>query len=139
MREKQFLSLILCDVDFFKNYNDKYGHPAGDDCLRPGDLVARYGGEEFVVILPNTNFEGAMQIAQEIRQGVDTLHLPHALSTVSNHVTLSLGGASIIPNPNYSPTDLINSADQALYSAKKQGRNRVIFQDLSHSHPSNST
>ncbi len=151
MREKQFLSLILCDVDFFKNYNDKYGHPAGDDCLRnvaqairhqakrPGDLVARYGGEEFVVILPNTNYEGAMQVAQDIRQGVDTLNLPHALSTVSNHVTLSLGVASIIPNPSYSPTDLINSADQALYSAKKQGRNRVILQELSNFYPSNST
>ena len=150
MRERQFLSLILCDVDFFKNYNDTYGHPAGDDCLRnvaqairhqakrPGDLVARYGGEEFVVILPNTNSEGAVQVAQDIRQEVNDLNLPHSRSKISNHVTLSLGVASIIPNPSYSPTDLMNTADQALYTAKEQGRNCSIFKELLPSHTSNS-
>ncbi len=150
MRERQFLSLILCDVDFFKNYNDTYGHPAGDDCLRnvaqairhqakrPGDLVARYGGEEFVVILPNTNSEGAVQVARDIRQEVNALNLPHSRSKISNHVTLSLGVASIIPNPSYSPTDLINTADQALYSAKQQGRDCSILKELSPSHTSNS-
>lgn len=136
-REQKPLSLILCDIDYFKPYNDTYGHPAGDSCLkqvaiaisralkRPADLVARYGGEEFAVIMPNTNDVGAVQIAQKLRQEVYQLMIPHAASGVSEYVTLSLGVASTIPNQKLSAEKLIAAADDALYEAKKQGRNRV--------------
>jgi diguanylate cyclase (GGDEF)-like protein len=135
-RENQFLSLILCDVDFFKRYNDYYGHLSGDDCLkqiaqaiqasihRPADLAARYGGEEFVVILPNTPLNGAITVAQTIQAAVRSLQIPHHYSSVSETVTLSLGVCSLIPNPAFSPASLIETADQALYTAKQQGRDR---------------
>jgi diguanylate cyclase (GGDEF)-like protein len=128
------LSIILCDIDFFKFYNDTYGHPAGDDCLRqvaaainkagnrPGDLVARYGGEEFVIVLPNTSALGAVQVAERIRAEVKALEISHEKSLVSQYVTLSLGVASLIPAANSSPAALIASADDALYQAKAQGR-----------------
>ncbi|MEQ8467295.1 diguanylate cyclase [Coleofasciculus sp. E1-EBD-02] len=133
-----WLSLIMCDVDCFKYYNDTYGHQAGDDCLRevasaiqrqvkrPADLVARYGGEEFVVILPLTPLDGAIQVAQAIAEAVRTLNIPHATSFVSHCVTLSLGVASTIPNPRRSPTTLTAAADAALYQAKSAGRDRVV-------------
>ncbi|MCC5645893.1 PAS domain S-box protein [Nostoc sp. CHAB 5824] len=136
-REQAPLSLILFDVDFFKLYNDTYGHLAGDDCLRqlgsafnsivkrPADLVARYGGEEFAVILPNTEIQGAIYIAQTIRQAVRNLAIPHAQSSVCDRVTVSLGVISIVPNSEISPQDLINAADKALYIAKQQGRDQV--------------
>ncbi len=139
-REKLPLSLILCDIDFFKRYNDTYGHQAGDACLcrvadalrfcarRSVDLVARYGGEEFAVILPNTTVVGASQVAEEIRSVVNSLEIAHAKSTVSQHVTLSLGIACIHPTPNTSPTMLIAAADAALYQAKEAGRNRYCPQ-----------
>ncbi|NJL90912.1 MAG: diguanylate cyclase [Coleofasciculaceae cyanobacterium SM2_1_6] len=138
MREGQWLSLILCDVDYFKPYNDHYGHLAGDDCLqrvaqtmndhvqRPADLVARYGGEEFVVLLPNTSSGGAEQVARNLQSRIQSLRLPHAQSTVKPYVTMSLGVASVIPRANLSPEDLISAADQALYQAKHQGRDRVV-------------
>jgi diguanylate cyclase (GGDEF)-like protein len=141
-REKQFLSLILSDVDYFKAYNDAYGHQAGDDCLykvaqamnlvvkRPADLVFRYGGEEFAVILPFTNGEGAVKIAEEIRQEIKQLKIPHTLSQVSENVTLSLGISSIIPHCNSAPELLIEAADRALYQAKAQGRDRFISNSL---------
>ncbi|MGL5082893.1 MAG: diguanylate cyclase domain-containing protein [Microcoleaceae cyanobacterium] len=139
MREKQVLSLIFCDVDFFKDYNDRYGHPQGDLCLqqiaqvirrtvqRPGDLAARYGGEEFVVILPNTPAEGAFTVSELIRQAVKSLRIPHAGSKISEVVTLSLGVSSWVPSLDFSPEDLIKVADQALYEAKQAGRDRTIL------------
>ncbi len=137
-REKLPLSLIMIDVDYFKLYNDTYGHLAGDDCLkkiaqtmdcvvkRPADLTARYGGEEFVIVLPNTTEEGAQQIAQQIAQQLSELAIPHQNSLIAKEITLSLGIASLIPDHNLSPFDLIHLADQALFQAKKQGRNRII-------------
>lgn len=143
LREQQFLSVILCDVDYFKNYNDKYGHPAGDDCLRrvaeairrqvkrPGDLAARYGGEEFVIILSNTQAEAAVNVAEGIRQKIKSLNIAHSQSKIADCITVSSGVASMVPQPNYSPSDLIAAADQALYEAKQQGRDCVIYKAFS--------
>lgn len=137
-REKAPLSLIFCDVDYFKFYNDTYGHPAGDKCLqqiaktlqqitkRPSDLVARYGGEEFAIILPNTPLSGAIHVAEEIQAKIKELAIVHDTSKVSNIVTFSLGVASIIPSLSSSPTTLLTMADRALYQAKQQGRDRVF-------------
>jgi diguanylate cyclase (GGDEF)-like protein len=136
-REKAPLSLILCDIDFFKGYNDIYGHQAGDNCLqqvaraisqtmkRPADLVARYGGEEFAVILPNTNAEGAVQIAEKVRSEVNALKITHVDSQADKCLTLSLGVASIIPRYKSVSAILISAADKALYQAKAEGRNTV--------------
>ncbi len=137
-REQEPLSLLLCDVDFFKLYNDTYGHQAGDSCLRivaqtinrtakrASDLVARYGGEEFTVILPNTNRAGAITIAKAIQQEIENLQIPHPQSEVSKFVTVSVGVASQIPSRNDSVETLIAKADRALYLAKARGRNRVV-------------
>ncbi|MGB7445065.1 MAG: PleD family two-component system response regulator [Coleofasciculaceae cyanobacterium] len=136
MRELSPLSLILCDVDFFKAYNDTYGHQAGDDCLRavagaiskalkrPADIVARYGGEEFAVILPNVVAADAAIVAQLIRFEVNALKITHASSGVSEHITLSQGVASIFPKPGENIQTLVNTADQLLYKAKARGRDR---------------
>lgn len=137
--QKYPLSLILCDVDYFKLYNDNYGHQAGDECLkqvantmgaivsRPGDLVARYGGEEFAIILPNTAQKGAMNVAEKIREEIKNLHIEHRASAVSDRVTVSLGISTLIPSVESAPEMLIQAADQALYQAKKQGRDRVAY------------
>ena len=137
-REQQPLSLILCDVDYFKSYNDTYGHQAGDDCLysiaqtirqsvnRPADLVARYGGEEFVIILPNTHVSGAEVVAKIIQQKVQDLKLIHAQSPSSSYISLSFGVACYIPQHGLESSRLIEAADTALYQAKKQGRNQIV-------------
>lgn len=133
------LSLIMCDVDFFKIYNDTYGHQAGDQCLqqvataigravkRPTDLVARYGGEEFVVILPCTPITGAVHVAEAMRKSVNALEVPHKNSPVNRYVTISLGVAGIFPCLEASPATLIAAADAALYQAKSLGRDRLIL------------
>lgn len=130
------LALLLIDVDRFKHFNDRYGHLAGDDCLRalgqilakegrrPGDLVARYGGEEFVVLLPGTSLPDALERARHTQQAVWSLAIEHA-GTPAGIVTVSLGVAVQIPSRQQSPDDLLRHADQALYQAKRAGRNRV--------------
>ncbi|MDF0554286.1 PAS domain S-box protein [Kamptonema sp. UHCC 0994] len=135
--EQKPLSLILCDIDFFKLYNDACGHQAGDRCLkqvadaiRPvlkhsADLVARYGGEEFAIILPNTDATIAIDIAQTIRSAVKDLRIVHKGLAPDRYVTLSLGTATVIPGTQFSPERLIAAADRALYCAKEQGRDRV--------------
>jgi diguanylate cyclase (GGDEF)-like protein len=136
------LSLLICDVDHFKLYNDSQGHQAGDECLksvaiainrcyRGGDLVARYGGEEFAMVLPQTNLPGAVQVAERVRAAVAAAALPHPVSPVCDRVTVSIGVASMTP-PAQVPSDpraLIQQADQHLYLAKKRGRNRVSYED----------
>ncbi|MBI5637511.1 MAG: GGDEF domain-containing protein [Nitrospinae bacterium] len=128
---------LMVDIDHFKLYNDHYGHQGGDDCLRqvaaiigrvarrPADIAARYGGEEFVLVLPETPLEGAVKIAEEVAAGVHALRTPHAKSPVSPYVTLSMGVASMVPNRETEMKKLVERADQALYAAKRQGRNRV--------------
>lgn len=141
-REQHPLTLILCDVDFFKNYNDTYGHQLGDDCLRniagaissvlkrPGDVIARYGGEEFAIILPNTPVCGALHVAVEIKTVVRSLKMPHCASLISQYVTLSMGIASVVPSTGFSPMSLLVAADRALYRAKLEGRNRICSEDV---------
>lgn len=135
-REVQPLSLILIDIDYFKNYNDHFGHPRGDVCLkqvattlsaltrRPGDQVARYGGEEFVVLMPHTGQRGAAAVAELLRRKIEELNLEHPRSPL-DHITISLGVATAIPERRSSAELLVAAADQAVYEAKHQGRNRV--------------
>lgn len=143
LRDRISLSLILCDIDHFKLYNDTWGHPSGDECLRqvaqaiqhtlkrPSDLVARYGGEEFAIILPQTNATGAIQIAEDIRLAVKAILLPgnttKCLGLPHPSVTVSLGVATTVPNPARSACDLIFAADKALYQSKQQGRDRTTL------------
>lgn len=137
-RRGESVAIIFLDVDFFKPFNDTYGHPAGDAVLqqvgraitgavwRPADLPARYGGEEFVVLLPDTDLAGASEIASRIELSVAALAIPHGASRVADRITVSMGVAAMIPDANNSCNALIASADQAAYAAKAAGRNRII-------------
>lgn len=139
IREKHPMSLIMCDIDYFKQYNDTYGHQAGDDVLRqianelkrfarrPSDLAARYGGEEFAIILPNTDATGAMEVATLLLEAVQKLNIPHEKSSAFHCVTLSIGVTTHEnPTHNISCEALITKADQALYEAKSKGRNTIV-------------
>lgn len=140
MRDNKPVSLIMGDIDFFKNYNDTYGHQAGDNCLkqvaailnnfakRPGDLAARYGGEEFAIILSGTDIKQAGVLAENINKKLKERRIPHSDSQAADYVTLSFGVASIIPKYGTKPYNLIKAADKALYKAKNSGRNQVILQ-----------
>jgi diguanylate cyclase (GGDEF)-like protein len=138
IKQGKDLALILCDVDYFKIYNDTYGHQAGDECLkkvaiaitngiRSSDMVARYGGEEFVIVLPNTDTETAMVVANRIRFKIKALEVAHQNSQVSNYVSISMGIASVNHNKPSSAEELINFADRGLYLAKQQGRDRAVI------------
>ena len=132
------LSLAFIDIDYFKEYNDTYGHQAGDDCLKSvsrsivhavkkqSELIARYGGEEFVIILPETDRAHAAQVVEDVRKQVEALQIPHAKNDLSHYVTVSIGVASMKPTAALTKASLIELADQALYEAKTKGRNRVV-------------
>jgi len=143
-REQSPLSIVLCDIDFFKQYNDTYGHLLGDDCLkmiaqaiaqtlkRPTDLLCRYGGEEFVILLPKTDMHGAAIVAQHIQTTISDLKILHAQSTVSAYVTLSIGIATTLPDRKVLPHSLLDEADHYLYRAKQQGRARILYAEHPH-------
>lgn len=138
IREKRPLALLMIDIDHFKEYNDQYGHPAGDRCLqlvaevltslihRSGELVARYGGEEFVVILPGHTIQTARAIAEKIRYAIQSKQMPHLGNPSLPVVTVSIGVASTVPDQDKEPSTLLNQADACLYQAKHEGRNRVV-------------
>lgn len=142
VRNHSAMSLVMLDVDFFKRYNDRYGHQAGDDCLRrvahslrtslmrPGDHIARYGGEEFVCLLPETGFAGAMQLAEQIRKEIIGQQIEHADSSVAPFVTVSLGVGSKPEHIHASASALMSLADAQLYRAKEAGRHRIYGAEL---------
>ncbi len=141
-REKGELALLLCDVDYFKAFNDTYGHLEGDQCLkdiaqtivsslrRPSDMAARYGGDEFVIILPNTTLKGALHLAEDIRDSICRLPIKHKKSLITDHVTVTIGASSGFPEDTLPEDKFIWLADKALYEAKKKGRNCCIGKSL---------
>ena len=141
-RENSPLSLIILDIDYFKAFNDTYGHLKGDECLktvastlrqtlkRPGDFPARYGGEEFAVVLPNTDDVGSAIIAEELRVSIEGANIAHINSICADHVTVSLGVVTRFPGQADTPEDLILAADRALYRSKHEGRNQVSVERL---------
>lgn len=138
-REDKKLGILMIDIDNFKDYNDLYGHQAGDDCLkkvastisktvyRPGDLAARYGGEEFVVILPDTDREGLEEVAERIRKSIENLGIEHNDSPVTDHVTVSIGAAVSKVKNKEDGEAIVKSADNALYQAKAAGKNQTVI------------
>lgn len=149
-RNHEPIALLFVDIDHFKDYNDHYGHQAGDTCLvqvaqairesaqRGADLCARYGGEEFVVLLPQTTQEHALGVARRVRRAVERLHLPHPTSKVANVVTVSVGVSSLVPTSRTPWDALLEQADRALYEAKASGRNQVRLQDRPQDRPQES-
>jgi diguanylate cyclase (GGDEF)-like protein len=141
-RHQQPISALMIDVDHFKLYNDHYGHPAGDVCLkkvtqaiksclhRNADLLGRYGGEEFVVVLPETDIQGAYCVAQAINKAICELMIPHTTSLTGTHITASIGGATCLRTTCHSLDELIKYADRALYKAKRSGRNRSLVDEV---------
>jgi diguanylate cyclase (GGDEF)-like protein len=141
VREKVRVAVLLADIDCFKDYNDRYGHQAGDECLRavaislsqcarrPLDFVARYGGEEFALVLYEASREYVAEVLTRIQRSIAELNIPHEASRAASRLTLSIGAAFILPSTNRSPEGLIQLADEALYSAKEQGRNRVVVME----------
>lgn len=139
VREQKPISLLFMDIDYFKKFNDNYGHSQGDEALkavanaisrainRPADFAARIGGEEFAVLLPNTHKDGALHKAELIRAEVEALGMPHQFSTVSSVLTISIGGTSCLPDQESSLQEFIDEADKMLYTAKNVGRNKVIW------------
>ncbi|MEO0948732.1 MAG: diguanylate cyclase, partial [Cyanobacteria bacterium J06641_5] len=139
------MSLIMCDVDFFKAYNDRYGHLAGDRCLvqiaraiqevtrKDLDLVARYGGEEFAIVLPNTGSSGAKCVSEKILSQIEELQIPHSESNIADYVTVSLGTVTAVPTPANSPNTLLQVADRLLYQSKQGGRNTYTAENLTSS------
>lgn len=133
------MSILMLDVDFFKKYNDRYGHLSGDDCLckvagaikavltRPSDIAARYGGEEFAVILPETQMEGALKVAGSVKESIESLQIPHESSETAKHVTVSIGLCCMEPSIFESVDGFIACADAKLYEAKKEGRNKIAW------------
>jgi len=136
-QDNSSIALLLVDVDHFKQYNDIYGHQKGDDCLkivaecigqqthRPSDLAARYGGEEFAIILPDVDPDGALQVAERVRQAVYDLNIKHNGNSSADFVTISAGVSCLIPSEEMRPKELIEEADKALYQAKHSGRNKI--------------
>jgi diguanylate cyclase (GGDEF)-like protein len=136
VRGSMGIALIMVDIDHFKQFNDHFGHGAGDDCLkkvattlnnsllRSTDLLARYGGEEFATVLPQVEHHGAERVAEKMRANIEALKIPHPKSLTSEHVTISLGCAAIFPTRGGSPLPLLKSADKMLYAAKDSGRNQ---------------
>ncbi len=139
VRAMSVLSIIMIDIDFFKPFNDHYGHQAGDECLkkvaqvleatlrRKTDLPARYGGEEFACVLPNTDSEGATKVAELFQSNIKALQIPHQRSKVDPYVTVSQGVATIVPGREQKPEILVSTADEALYISKESGRNRITY------------
>ena len=141
VRNQQRVAVLLADIDCFKDYNDRYGHQAGDECLRavavslsqcarrPLDFVARYGGEEFAVVLYEASREYVAEVLTRIQRSIAELNIPHEASRVASRLTVSIGAAFVLPMENRTLEGLIQLADEALYSAKEQGRNRVIVME----------
>ena len=131
------LSLIMCDIDYFKQYNDTYGHLAGDDCLvrvakaigekvkRPSDSAARYGGEEFALILSETDLKGAVTVAKDLKRTIENLAIEHSTSLIKPIISMSFGVATVIPDLNQKPEILLSLADKAMYQSKEKGRDQI--------------